>query len=498
MMLKFVKKYVFWIFVIICLVVSFTYRNRFYWEFPPVEDNFDEFAYGWFGASLLKTGIPTSWSFIPDYEKGVIKGMNLAVEDLTIKANGVTPSRENYKSFPKPLVLAKEYDLENYRSQFRIVSPYLEQPPLGGMIISLPLVFQGIKNFQDANLTLLRKPFVVLGTFAAFLVIWLCNIYYGRLTAIIAGLIYATVPTIILGSRMALPENILVILLLFEMILLEYYRKKRKWKFLATALLIAFIAPLVKPFGLAASVMGFTYLAIITKEYKKALLFILLGILSMLSYALYALGYDKNTFLWVLGYQSRRFFAGPSIFLLKILVPRITRIFLDGWIVFGWLSFFIISFSRSQKKHLGIIIPVFSYLLTLVFFGGEDYGWYRFPIYPFLVMAASYITLELFKKPDFFPSFLFLASAPITGFAWGLGIYNWSSYLLYFRIFVVVAFLILGTGLILKRKVFLRLSSAFLVLVFIISLYLNTRIINNVRGIWVQLGDRSSLIFERQ
>ena len=496
-MSKLIKKYLFLVIVFLCILVAFTYRSRFYWEFPPIEDNFDEFAYGWLGASLIKTGIPTSWSFIPDYEKGYKKGMVLEVKDFRIEADGIVPNRDNYKIFPKPLTLAQEFTLDGYTSHFRIVSPYLEQPPLGGIIISLPLLGK-VNDFQDASVRLLRYPFVVLGTVSVLLVVWLGSLLYSRLHGIVAGIIYATAPTVILGSRLALPENILTPLILLEVILLHYYRKKEKSLFLVLALAITFIAPLIKPFGLVCALIGFGYLAIFKKDYKKGLLFVLSALGAVLVYVLYALSYDKNTFLWVLTYQSGRFFAGPSVFILKFIIPRITKVFLDGWILFGWISLFAICLSRSVKKHTELMIPIFSYLLVLLFFGGEDYGWYRFPLYPFLIVAAAIMTIKIIAKPNFFSALTFLLVAPVTGFAWGLGIYNWMGYINYFRIFLTTSIAFSAITLFSDKKIVLRLTSIFLTLIFVSSLFLNTRVINNVRAIWAQLGDRSSLIIDRQ
>ncbi len=483
--------------VVFCLIIAFVYRNRFYWEFPPIEDNFDEFAYGWLGASILQTGIPTSWSFIPDYDRGYKKGMLLEVKDFRIEADGVAADKDNYKNFPKPLTLAQKFTLDGYTSHFRIVSPYLEQPPLGGLIISLPLLGK-VNDFQDVSVRLLRYPFVVLGTVSVLLVIWLGSLIYSRLHGITAGFIYATVPTVILGSRLALPENLLTPLILLEIILLHYYRKRKKSLFLVLAIAISFIAPLIKPFGLVCALIGFGYLVIFMKDYKKALLFVLVAIVSALTYVVYAVSYDKNTFLWVFAFQSGRFFAGPSAFVLKFIVPRITKIFLDGWILFGWISLFAICFSRGVKRHLEILIPIFSYLLVLLFFGGEDYGWYRFPLYPFLTLAASVMTIKIIAKPNFFSALVFLLIAPVTGFAWGLGIYNWTSYLIYFRIFLAISLVFCASLFLTKKKQVLRLTSIFLTLVFLSSLFLNTRVINNIREIWPQLGDRSSLIIDRQ
>lgn len=481
-LISFKNNLVFLILILLCLLVAFQYRSRFYWSYPPVGDTFDEFAYAWLGMSLVQTGVPTSWSFIPGYDKNT-------PQDAAMKLEGNTISIDGQK--PKPIRLVRELELDGYKSHFPIVSPYLEQPPLGGIVISAPLIFSGVTNFEDASLKFLRKPFVFYGVLATLLVIVLAHIWYGRQTALAAGFLYATVPTVVLGSRLSLPENILVILILLELLLLELYLKKKNRTLLFFAYLITFFAPLVKPFGLAAALVGVGYFVLRKKDYKKALYFLVVGALSMATYILYGLGFDRETFSLVLSYQSQRFFAGPHIFLYKIIIPRITKLFLDGWIFLGWAALFILAFREKIKPHLGFLIAVFSYLLVVLFFGGEDFGWYRFPLYPFLMIAAGYLIVDVIRNFRPFAALLILGTGVASSFAWGMGIYDWSPYLLLFRIFVVSVVSVVFFK-------FTRVGQVVLLGLFIFSLFLNTRVINNISEIWPLLGDESSLIIGRE
>src|SRR3989304_2066690 len=264
------KRIVFVILSLVCVLVSLSYRNKFYWDFPPVGDTFDEFASGWLGLSLLRTGIPTSWSFIPDYKKGIQLGSKLDLVGTNLAVNNKLPDIKNYSSFPKPISLSKELNLDGYRSQFDIVSPYLEQPPLGGILVSLPLYFSGVKNFTDVTLKALRGQFVIFGVLSTALVMWLAYMWYGKFVSIISGFIYATVPTVVFGSRLALPENLLTVLFLAEIILLEYYRRNKSSYLILLSLVLAYLAPLIKPFGLSLALFGTLYFVIVNKNYRLA------------------------------------------------------------------------------------------------------------------------------------------------------------------------------------------------------------------------------------
>lgn len=492
---KLQKNFLFGCLIFLCLIVAFQYRNRGYWLYPPVASTFDEFAYGWLGMSLLNTGIPTSWSFIPDYANGIPKNARLYFYGNTVMVNNIVPTYENFASFPKPVRHVQEIEVDKYKSQFPIVQPYLEQPPLGGILISLPLIFSGKTGFDQASLFDLRKPFVYLGVLTTLLVILLADVWYGRPIALASGFLYATVPTILLGSRLALPENILTFFLLLEILLLEVYLKKKQKTFLFLACLLAFLSPLIKPFGLSLGLVGIAYFVLKQRDIKKALFFAAASFLAISAYAFYGISYDKNTFVSVLTYQSSRFFTGPNIFLYKILIPKITKLFLDGWIFFGWLAVVVLSFQKT--KHLSLLIGLFGYLITIVLFGGEDFGWYRLPLYPFLMIAAGFLVVELVKTANFFPTLIFLGTGVASSFAWGLGIYDWSQSLLSFRLFVLGAIFILLLPVVFKNK-FSFLPKLCLVLIFIFALYLNTRTINNIDTIWSKMGDKSSLIIGRE
>jgi len=476
------KKPLFIFFAVMCLLVSFVLRSRSYWLFPPAQDGFDEFAAAWQGLSLLKTGIPTSWSFHPYYDREVAKGRKLDLIGMSITVDDQTPSVGNFKSFPKPLLLKRELEIDGFRTHFNIVQPDLEQPPLGGVLIALAPLLKGRSELAQVTLRDIRLPFIFLGVVNTLLVVLLAKRWYGSWAGLLSGFVYATVPTIVISSRLAVPENILAFLLLLFVYLLELKRTKLLY-------LISFIAPLIRPFGLAIPLAGAAYAFWVEKDKKKVIIYLLLGAVSFLSYFIYGLVYDQKIFMDALAFQSQRFFAGPQVFLYKFMIPRITKIFLDGWIVFGWLAVFFMSIINKNKKHLLLLIGLFSYVLVLTFFGGEDYGWYRTPFYTFLSMGIGYLLVRAIKKGSFFLSLLFILIPLATSLYWSSGWEDWTKQLLFFRIFLGVSVLLL-----ISKKT----AKVFMLVIIVLALCLNVLTMKKMSSIWPRLGESSSLILYRK
>lgn len=477
------NKLIYFAFIFFILFVSFKFRSRNYWSYPPSYETFDELAFVWAGQSLVKTGIPVSWSYHPYYALGIPEKAKLYLEGFRI----IIPGKD-LSNLPKPLLLTQEIDVQGYRSHFNFVTPDLEQPPLGSILISISSLISKVNSFAT-NIKIIRLPFVWLGVFSVFLVWYLTKILFGRTISLISLSVYATVPTVIFASRLALPENILAAFFLIEVIFLELYRQKKKNYLLILSLIVSFLSPLVKLFGMAIPLTGFLYFWVVLKDKKKSLLFILSALFSLISYVIYGFSIDKKTFLLGINYQSQRFFSGPNVFLTKVLIPRVTKIFLDGWIFFAWISFLTLSFRKEFSKYLALILPIVSYLFILILFGGEDYGWYRFPLYPFLIISSAAVLYETIRERKVLPFLVFLVTAVFSSIYWGLNVYDWSPYLNCFRLGFI---LILGILLFWKKIV-----PFFMIIILILSLYLNTRAINYSQGIWEKLGDENSLIIGR-
>ena len=321
---------------------------------------FDEFAWTWLGINLIQTGVPVSWSPHPQYKQ---------VKE--IKYQGAA---------------------------FLIVRPYLEHPPLFGLVSGSFAILNGAKNMYDVTLAKIRPLALILGGFSIIMIFLLTNEIYGRETALVASLLYATIPTLVIGSRIVQNENFLIPSWLLSLYLITKYLKTGNKRLRNTAAAVAGFLSLAKVPWL---VVGLSLSMILSFKNKWRDAFVV-GIITIAIFSLfivYGIYFDKELFLNLWKLQLARYditFSGfSSIFINPLLVDRF---YLDGWIFFGWFSIFLLL--GNIKKNFIIIIPFIAYLIIYIFAIPNEpaHGWYRYPFYPFLIISTAVILKEELKK----------------------------------------------------------------------------------------------------
>src|SRR5437667_412148 len=106
------RKFIIYLFIILCLGFSLRYYNYIY--YPRHGATFDEFAWTWLGINLIQHQKPISWSSQPQY--------------------------------------MKRKHLIYQGAAFWIVTPYLEHPPLFGIIAGSSALINGAKDMYTVNL----------------------------------------------------------------------------------------------------------------------------------------------------------------------------------------------------------------------------------------------------------------------------------------------------------------------------------------------------------
>src|SRR5476649_2552847 len=96
------------IFISLILVLGLYLRNHNIDTWPRLGATFDEYAWTWLGMNLIQNHIPESWSPHPEYTNKKI-----------IKYQG---------------------------AYFVLVKPYLEHPPLFGIVAGAYALFSGVKD----------------------------------------------------------------------------------------------------------------------------------------------------------------------------------------------------------------------------------------------------------------------------------------------------------------------------------------------------------------
>ena len=354
-------RYYFFAFIFIILL-GFWLRFSNLSTIPRHGATFDEFAWTWQGINLIQKGVPMSWS-------------------------------------PHPQYIDKQH-LTYQGAAFWIVKPYLEHPPLFGIVSGAFALLNGVSDMYHVTLEKIRPLSLILGTFSIFMIFALCKNLYDKKTALIAALLYATIPTIVIGSRLVQNENFLIPFWLLSLYLVSIYLKTGKKVLLISAGIIAGLLSLAKVPWLVVG-LSLSMILIYKRKWKDAFLVGGLAILIFSFFIFYGIYYDKELFFNLWRMQLSRYdisFSGIfSIFTNPLLVDWG---YLDGWILFGWFS--ILLTLKNLKKNVMIIIPFIAYFILFAFAIPNEpaHGWYRYPFYPFLIISTALFIKEEFIKPS--------------------------------------------------------------------------------------------------
>lgn len=349
---------------VICLVLifllGFLLRYNNYATWPRHGATFDEFAWTWLGINIIQKGTPISWSRHPQYKDIKI-----------IKYQG---------------------------AMFSLVKPYLEHPPLFGIVAGLFAIANGASDMYHVTLTGIRPLALILGVMSIGMIFLLVKENYGFKLALLSSLLYATIPTIVIGSRIVQNENFLIPFWLFCLYLLsKYFKNDNKW-IRNIAILVSSLMPLAKVPWFVVPISLSLILAF-KKRWKETFITLLVSFLVFSVFIIFGVYYDKDIFFNLWQFQMARYdlsFTGLLAIFTNPLV--VDRYYLDGWIYFGFMS--ILLLAQDFKKHIFIIFPLLTYLLIFVFAIPNEpgHGWYRYPFYPFLVISICIFLKEYFFK----------------------------------------------------------------------------------------------------
>lgn len=350
-----------------------------YYKVPPFGETKDEFIYPWAGMSLIKSGVPVTWSDFVSYRE--ITRINLWGED------------------------------------FRIISPWLDKPPLYALITGSVALFAGQGEFEEVRLSTIRLVPIFLSFLTIILVGLLSQKIFNRQIALIVSILYASVPTIVMANRMSLTENLLTPISLLVLWLFSQDGRK-KWTAMKPYLvgLGCGLAIITKQVGMTLPI---TILALyaIDKQWKNAVIVFVISVIFGLIHPLIGLYYDWGLYFNVM--KELRWAHGlglPETIVTLFRFPGIghkERIFLDGSILAGLLLLltapFWLKIQENYKKILPILIFPFIYLTLMVLIDGGQtwYGWYLFPLFPFLTILIGKAIYDLWQKPNFLQSLFF-------------------------------------------------------------------------------------------
>ena len=358
------------IFIVLILVLGFFLRSNNLNTWPRQGATFDEYAWTWQGISLIKNRVPTSWSPHPQYK--------------------------NFK------------DVVYQKTHFRMVTPFLEHPPVFGLVAGSFAILNGVQGIYDLHFYDIRPLAVVLGFLSLVFLFLLVKEIYDTKTALIASLLYATIPTIAIGSRIVQNENFFIPFWLLALFFTAKFLKTNKNIYRNLAGIICGLLILAK-IPWVAGALSIVIILLVLKKYKDIYKFLLIVAPIALLYLVYGFYFDKELFVSLWKLQLNRYdLVFNSIYALFQKPYLVDRFYTDGWIYFGWFSM-ILLFLKDFKKNLIVITAFLAYFL--IFLSGipdeAGHGWYRYPFYPFLIISTALFLREYFVK-NWLLTFFFL------------------------------------------------------------------------------------------
>jgi len=453
------------IFVVI-LILALWVRKRNYAEIPIPGQSVDEYSYSWVGMSLIETGVPIGISGLKGYPNEINKYINI----------------NRFMQFLPSDPLAINY-------------PWMDHPPLLGLITGGYAYLQGARVFEDSVTVFIRKPIILISTISVGLAMVFCWLNFGFLTGLMTGLIYATAPLVVLSGRMIQAENAIIPCFLAVMIAMGQYLKKKNDWWLVAAGIMAGIATLFKLTGVVCYVLVFLAILMkykkINKDFWKDIgFFAAVAVPISFLFVVYGAVYGLDTFKNILFSNYNRFYGiGPNLLLELVRNQRLTqhKFLPEVWIITGWLVF-LGGLIKKPKETAGKILGLgmLSYLMIYIFFGSQPYGWYTFPFWPLLIMIlARFLVLGWEKGKNL--TAVFLMSVAILGanIARLMGIFEFQPYATGWRF--GVSGILLGTILISILKIKVKFwQRLLLAIIWVALIYTNIKYLNmiNIQFWW--------------
>lgn len=343
-------------------LLAYFLRNYHYYSVPRPGDSLDEYAYAWSGLGLIRLGLPLGWSYIEtNHYQSSLRYVNV---DQVYQSGTV------------------------FANPFYLHFPWLDHPPGVGLLTGGFAYLKGARVLEETGSLLIRKPLLILGSVSVVLLALLGWFYFDYRTGFLAGLIYAVSPLMVVGSRLPQAENAYLPLLFLSLIFLRIYQIKHHFLFFWLSALIAGIGIWFK---IPAILISAIAALLLLPKIKEALIFLLISLtFGFGPLFAYGLALAPSAFKEILLFHSQRSYGiGLSAIFQLFIQSKVTGSIslTDGWLLFGWFAWF------SLRKKL-LLVSVLSTILMFLLQGSEFYGWYLFPLWPWLFLAIAILLLR--------------------------------------------------------------------------------------------------------
>lgn len=422
---------------------TFPLRLISYDKVPAPGITFDEYAFAWMGKGFLQTGMPVSWTtnlgeYRKNYYNGNISGWGLRVD-------GLEPGWTNLSRIKKPAIATFTYDYGIGDRYIDLVQPYFDHPPLAGIIYSAGIP-QNLSTLTDVKPADFRRANAAIGAVTALLLFTLALLLYSPWTGFLAVLVYSTIPTTLLTSRLTLAENIIVPFFLTAMIFLLLGLRQKKLWLLVLSGLFAGACTLAKFSGVTALAASLMVMFISKANRRQFISFSLAFLASVMPYLIYTQLLAPQLFWQVIKNQSARGNWGIINLIQVISRVNFSGFPIDGWWTGGLIAFF---YLLTHKKHILLTAMGLTFLLIATLLGGDNNGWYFFPLGIFVSLSWAILITDIFTSPDIKNLAVFFLFAVMSSLYWGYLRINSHTDLSWGIRFIAAVFI--GSGLLLPE-----------------------------------------------
>ena len=364
------------------LLLAALLRFHDYALVPFHHETADEYQHAWEGWHLLHTLQPAAWTTFPD-------------------------------AYPPD----QSHDFRWFGDRYIVVRPYFDHPPLFSIPVGIVCSFAGARSFLECTLPAMRLVPILLSLAGLLLLERLARAYgSSERAALLAALVYAVVPVIVLGHRLVKAENLLALLFMAALLAVRPDRPGERGA--VRAGIIGALSLWTKATGLA--VVAVTAMALVAQKRRRDAL-VAAGIAGagLVLYLGYAAAYDFGIFLEVMRGQGLSKWVSADSFHDLLGGKAVVKWFGAGTYLWLWIALAVAALRRGRMTLL-LPVAVYATLLALTADHRVIYGWYRIPLYPFLCIAAGLYLDEMLEESDLPRTFLFAMTAVVSAVLYAL------------------------------------------------------------------------------
>jgi 4-amino-4-deoxy-L-arabinose transferase-like glycosyltransferase len=263
-----------------------------------------------------------------------------------------------------------------------------------GLVCSLA----GARSFLECTLPVMRLVPILCSLVGLWLLVRLALAYgASERAALLAGLVYATLPVIVLTHRLVKAENLLAVFFMGAVLAVRPERRGGERRGAVVAGVLCALAIWTKATGVAVVVVA-AILLLAQKRRRDAAIVCGLAAGGLVLYLGYAALYDFGIFLKVMHAQSTSKWVSAESFVDLLSGKVVVKWFGRGTYLWLWIAAACLVTRRARLLLLPI--AVYGALLALNADHRVVYGWYRAPLYPFLCVAAGLFLDEWLEEPD--------------------------------------------------------------------------------------------------